>query len=359
MRRPAKRSRVCRRLVSRSSGFAVDQQGEPVLEVEVGAVGLASLALPARGPCRSRPSSRRRSVVGWCSRSSSSMVVAAAADVARAGPAARPARAAGGRPGRGRCAGSRSHRAVATGADIDAALAGRLDPLGALGAHQAQDAKAGAEALLGMRLGGAGSARPRRRWTGRSPRPRASAARVSSRRSGGVRLGMCSAIVVCRPRSGLRTWQATRVPRWNSSTVCSVIRASIDLAHQAGWHGIQMSMQLDVVVEPGAAAAPLGVGVWFGRQRQQGALRSIASNSARRLAAEMAHRPVIEHRNQFADRARSARPARRTGDGAAGPAPNAAPLARQPRPWPCRAACAPAPAAWRCRNASPCPGRCG
>ena len=47
----------------------------------------------------------------------------------------------------------RGDRAVATGANIDAALAGRLDAFGALGAHQSQDAEAGAETLFGVRLG--------------------------------------------------------------------------------------------------------------------------------------------------------------------------------------------------------------
>ena len=46
------------------------------------------------------------------------------------------------------------------------------------------------------------------------------------------------------------------------------------------------------------------------------------------------------------------------GDGAAGPAPIAPPPARQPRPWPCRAACARASARWRCRSAPPSPDRC-
>ncbi len=47
----------------------------------------------------------------------------------------------------------RDDRAVGAGADIDAALAGSLDALSALAAHQAQDAETGAEALFGVRLG--------------------------------------------------------------------------------------------------------------------------------------------------------------------------------------------------------------
>ena len=47
----------------------------------------------------------------------------------------------------------RDDRAVAASANIEAALTGGLDALAAPGAHQPQDAEAGAEALLGMRLG--------------------------------------------------------------------------------------------------------------------------------------------------------------------------------------------------------------
>src|ERR1700758_2897543 len=83
---------------------------------------------------------------------SSSMVVTAATDVAvlnrrlvRHGlRAVRPVEVV---------AQDRSDRAVAAGANIDAALAGRLDPFGPPGAYQPQDAEAGAEALLGVWLG--------------------------------------------------------------------------------------------------------------------------------------------------------------------------------------------------------------
>src|ERR1700754_1626927 len=47
----------------------------------------------------------------------------------------------------------RSDRTVATGANIDAALAGSLDAFGTPGTHQSQDAETGPEALFGMRLG--------------------------------------------------------------------------------------------------------------------------------------------------------------------------------------------------------------
>src|SRR5436189_4766611 len=47
----------------------------------------------------------------------------------------------------------RSDRAVGGGADVVASATGGLDPGRAVAARQPQDAEAGAEALLGMRLG--------------------------------------------------------------------------------------------------------------------------------------------------------------------------------------------------------------
>src|ERR1700729_3025709 len=47
----------------------------------------------------------------------------------------------------------RRDRTVATGANVDAALAGRLDAFGTPGTHQSQDAETGPEALFGVRLG--------------------------------------------------------------------------------------------------------------------------------------------------------------------------------------------------------------
>ena len=171
-------------------------------------------------------------------------------------------------------------------------------------------------------------------------------------------LGMCSGMVVCPGRRSSRRWLATAAATMEHLHGLLGDAGLDHLAHQAIGHGVQVPLHLDVVVEPGAAATPLGVGVGFGRQRQQGGpLQALEQRLP--AGAEMAHRPGIELDHQFADRARSVRPARTTGDGATGPAPIAAPPARPPRPWPCRAACAPAPAARRCRNAPPCPGRCG
>ena len=58
-------------------------------------------------------------------------------------------------------------RAVGAGADLDGAHGGRFDARAAEGAGQPDDAKAGAEALLGM-AALRGSARTGRRWSGQS-----------------------------------------------------------------------------------------------------------------------------------------------------------------------------------------------
>src|ERR1700750_2390100 len=47
----------------------------------------------------------------------------------------------------------RGDGAVGACTDIDPALTGSLDAIGAVAAHQPEDAEAGAEALLGVRLG--------------------------------------------------------------------------------------------------------------------------------------------------------------------------------------------------------------
>src|SRR5947208_13095523 len=48
----------------------------------------------------------------------------------------------------------RLDRAVGAGADVEPAIAGRLEPLGAVLALQAQDAETGPVALLGVRAAG-------------------------------------------------------------------------------------------------------------------------------------------------------------------------------------------------------------
>ena len=83
-------------------------------------------------------------------------------------------------------------------------------------------------------------------------------------------LGMCSGVVVCP--GAPRTPQVAGHPAATMEQLDGLLGdAGLDhLARQAIGHGVEVPLHLDVVVEPGAAATPLGVGVGFGRQRQQG-----------------------------------------------------------------------------------------
>src|SRR5258708_5428623 len=91
------------------------------------------------------------SSVGWFSTiKASSMVIAGAANVGVVGEQL----ALRGWPGRMRMEAvleDRLNGAVGSGADVEAAVAGRFQPLGAVLPCQAQDADAGAVALLGVR----------------------------------------------------------------------------------------------------------------------------------------------------------------------------------------------------------------
>ena len=182
-RSAAARSRVRKRRVLRSASLAVDQQGEPV---GVGEVAGAVLGLQlGEGLGHAVEPERAQLVEGRVGEHgvSPSVEVAGAADV---GVGDR-------RPVRGRRGPSaievglqdRVDRGVGARADLERAAAGGLEPVGAVGSGQPQDAEAGAEALLGMACARAGSRRPAPRCRGRSRRPAAEAAPASSRRSAG------------------------------------------------------------------------------------------------------------------------------------------------------------------------------
>ena len=72
-------------------------------------------------------------------------------------------------------------------------------------------------------------------------------------------------------------------------------------AHQSIRHAVEVAVHLDVVVEPGAATAPLRVDVGLRRQPQQGGLlQSLEQRSA--ACAEVAHGPAVEVSDQLPDR---------------------------------------------------------
>ena len=113
-------------------------------------------------------------------------------------------------------------RGVGARADLQCPFAGGFEPLGAMAFGQPQNADASAEPLLGCVFS--------RRMTSMSAevlRPISPARRL---RLSGVQSakrrwldGMCSGTVVCLRLEDERTWAATRLPRWNTSTVRAVI----------------------------------------------------------------------------------------------------------------------------------------
>src|SRR5262245_48064502 len=116
---------------------------------------------------------------------------------------------------------------VPIGARLDGAgaRASGFEPGAAVALGEAQDAQAGAIALLGVRAIGEDGADE---GGGLGPRVRAQSIRREGDHSRWARwaLGMWAGSVVCRPRRSWRTWAATRWPRWKISTVVAVRRAS-------------------------------------------------------------------------------------------------------------------------------------
>ncbi len=193
------------------------------------------------------------------------------------------------------------HRAVAAGADIQAALAGRLQPFRPVAAHEPQDPQAGPEPLLRVRPGGQD---PLDQGDGVGA-DRLRLAQQPCGRPLGV-ASVCAGHVLGSRRVSV----LPRVAEVAGDAVAAVEQLDAlvgdagldDLAHQAVGHGVEVAVHLDVVVEPGPAAPPLCVGVWIGRQRQQGiALDCLEQGAAG--GAQVAHRPVVQVGGQLADRA--------------------------------------------------------
>jgi hypothetical protein len=142
----------------------------------------------------------------------------------------------------------RDDGAIGARADVDAALAGRFDPFGAIAAHQAQDAEARPEALFGMRLGvedqldqsGGGWTNPGRL----APQP--------GRRPIGI-TPVCARHVIGDGRVPMRLWAAH--VRGDADAVMEYLNRAIGdacldhLADQAMRHRVPVAVDLDVVVE--------------------------------------------------------------------------------------------------------------
>src|ERR1700730_18161592 len=129
--------------------FAIEQEGEPFGMREIGALRIG-LQL-GEGARHAGEPELVHLVEGWMGQHDqvSSMVVAGATDVGVVGQQlALPGGA--GRPFVEPMLEDRLDRPVGTGADVETAIAGRLQPVGAVLPRQAQYAEAGAVALLGM-----------------------------------------------------------------------------------------------------------------------------------------------------------------------------------------------------------------
>ena len=194
----------------------------------------------------------------------------------------------------------RGDRAVGARADGQAALAGRLQPGVAIGLGQPQDAEAGPEALLGMRLGAhdgldqGGRSRPDLGGKGQHPR----------RRPAGVAPMRARHVLGRR-----RVPPLQRRPRMGRHALAGVEHldrgvgdARLDhLADQPRRHRVEMPVHLDVVVGRHPAAPPLGIGVGLGRQRQQ--RRPVDRlEELPPAGAELAHQPGVQIAEQLADR---------------------------------------------------------
>ena len=142
----------------------------------------------------------------------------------------------------------RLHRAEASGADVQAALAGGLQTLGSVGARQAQDAEASPEALLRMRLG-----REDALHQGQGGRADGCGlAQQAGRRPLGVAaVGAWHVLrdrrVPVLPRIALVAGDAGALVEQLHRLVGD---AGLDhLAHQAVGHGIEMPARVDMVIQ--------------------------------------------------------------------------------------------------------------
>ena len=101
-------------------------------------------------------------------------------------------------------------------------------------------------------------------------------------------------------------------------------------------HGVEMALDVDVIVDVHARLAPFGVDEALGRQRPQRRLIEAREEIPAGGPAVPFHRPGVEIREELADpRVQRAR-ARRRSHGAAGRGSSVGRPARRLRLWPCR-----------------------
>ncbi len=193
----------------------------------------------------------------------------------------------------------RDDGAVGARADIDPALTRSLDAIGAVAAHQTEDAETGAEALLGVRFGGEDHLH-QVRCGGTDPGGLAS---QPGWRPVGVAT-MCARHVVWHSRVPMPHRIAD--VHGNADTVMENLHCAIGdaglhhLADQPVGHRIPMPVHLDVIVEAGPTALPFGIFEGFCRQRLQGRAFDRLEQRAP-AAADPAHGAGVQFVDQLTD----------------------------------------------------------
>ena len=159
-------------------------------------------------------------------------------------------------------------RAVGAGADVEAALAGRFEPVGAVMARQAQNADRGAVSLLGVRP------------ALQDQRDQLGGVRPDCRRIGADALDRPLGVAPVRARHVLgdcRVAATAAGAQVNGDALAPAEQldralgdAGIELlADQPVRHRVVMPVNVDVVVEPDPPHPPFGILVGLGRQRLQ------------------------------------------------------------------------------------------
>jgi|GEM_PF-2186985 len=219
-------------------GLAVDQQAKTLFEREDVEGGRPALFFERRCNAGQAPNRNggQQSVMGGMGQHFGPLDVVMA-DATNVGvlEGGRLLRSLQGRPGRGRSSGWNGWMCPSSkewaSTDGHSPLAGRIDAFRPVGFDQGQHTQTGAEALLGMRTighhhlakGGHGRAGLGRLGQHSGPNPEKMAVHSANRRCAE---GIWSATVTWLRRPGVRTWLATRRPRWNISTVWPLVRTS-------------------------------------------------------------------------------------------------------------------------------------
>src|SRR3989454_7402094 len=194
----------------------------------------------------------------------------------------------------------RGDRPIARCADADTTAACGLETLRPIGPLHPQDTETGSEALL--RMGLCPHDRLAQRDRGRTDL--LGGGQQTRRRPEGVSAMRARHVLWdCR----VPALQARACVAGDAGAAMEYLDGGLggphldDLADQAGWHRVEVSLNFDVVIRRHARAAPFGVLIGLGRQQHQG--RTIDGVEELTAAGtELAHQAGIEAVDQDADR---------------------------------------------------------